>query len=171
MSVFDLIRDSAARWGVPLDVALAVARQESGFRQAAMGAAGEVGVFQLMPGTARDLGVNPFNAAENIDGGIRYLRQMLERFGNWPDALAAYNAGPGRVERGQIPAQTRGYVASILAALGWGETAPAAAAGEGRALQPARGPAPGPPAGPDLDWLLVALGVAGASLLALAVVR
>lgn len=109
-----LIVGSAASYGVPPSIALAVARQESGYNQGAIGSSGEVGVFQLMPGTASDLGVNPYNLGENINGGLAYLSQQYQRFGSWDMALAAYNAGPGRVASGNVPASTRAYVSSIL---------------------------------------------------------
>lgn len=100
----------------------AVARQESGYRINAVSRVGALGVMQLMPGTARMLGVgNPLDPHANIDGGARYLRRLLDRFdGNLAFALAAYNAGPGRVERARgIPriAETQNYVTKILARL------------------------------------------------------
>jgi soluble lytic murein transglycosylase-like protein len=78
--------------------------------------------MQLMPGTAKELGVNdPFDLAENADGGVRYLRQLLSQYrGNVRRALAAYNAGPGRIpHRGPLtmPDETRSYVARILAGM------------------------------------------------------
>lgn len=108
----------ASASGVPPNIALAVAQQESSFNQAAHGTSGEIGVFQLMPGTAASLGVNPNDLTQNIQGGVNYLSQMYSRFGNWPTALAAYNAGPGNVSRGVIPASTQTYVANILANAG-----------------------------------------------------
>lgn len=109
-----LIVGSAASYGIPPSIALAVARQESGYNQGAIGSSGEVGVFQLMPSTAIELGVNPYNLSENVNGGLAYLSQQYQRFGSWDMALAAYNAGPGRVASGNVPASTRAYVSSIL---------------------------------------------------------
>jgi soluble lytic murein transglycosylase-like protein len=111
----------------------AVARQESGYRVNAVSRVGAIGVMQLMPGTARMLGVrNPRDPQANIDGGARYLRRLLDRFGGDVSlALAAYNAGPARVERaGGIPriAETQNYVAKILARLTSGAAAATAAA-------------------------------------------
>lgn len=95
--------------------------QESRWRQSAVSPVGARGLAQLMPGTARDLGVNPFDALQNLEGGARYLRQQLDRFdGDLEKALAAYNAGPGRVIRaGGIPRirETQTYVASIMGRL------------------------------------------------------
>ena len=96
----------------------AVASQESRFRPAAISRAGAIGVMQLMPGTARDLGCDPFDLTQNVAGGARYLRAMMDAFqGDLPLALAAYNAGPAAVRRyGGVPpyAETRAYVDAIL---------------------------------------------------------
>jgi soluble lytic murein transglycosylase-like protein len=105
----------------------AVARQESGYRINAVSPVGAIGVMQLMPGTARMLGVDPRDPHANIDGGARYLRHLLDRFGgDLALALAAYNAGPARVERARgVPriAETQNYVAKILARLATGAAA------------------------------------------------
>lgn len=111
----------------------AVARQESGYRTDAVSRAGAIGVMQLMPGTAALMGVkNPRDPHTNIDGGARYLRHMLDRFGgDLALALAAYNAGPRTVERaGGIPriAETQNYVRRILARLSSGAAASASQA-------------------------------------------
>lgn len=96
----------------------AVAWAESRFKADARSSAGAVGVMQLMPGTAAELGVNPHDPDANIRGGARYLRQMLVMFdGDVEKALAAYNAGPNAVRRyGGVPPfkETRAYVAAIL---------------------------------------------------------
>lgn len=103
--------------GVDPAIALAMARQESGFNPKAMSPAGAIGVMQLMPATAKELGVNPYNAEENIRGGLRYFRQQFDRFGGSVNkALAAYNAGAGNVQKyGGIPpfAETQNYVNNI----------------------------------------------------------
>lgn len=96
-----------------------MARQESGFNQAAISPKGAVGVMQLMPGTAKDIGVNPEDMEDNVRGGVRYWEQMLRRFNNDPTlATAAYNAGPQRIiDAGytlpNIP-ETRNYVANVM---------------------------------------------------------
>lgn len=110
----ELIAAEAARQGVPQSIALAVANKESGYNQAARGAAGEVGVYQLMPATARDLGVNPADEAQNIQGGISYLRQLYSQFGSWLKALAAYNGGPTAMAQGKTPAQSWTYAQNVL---------------------------------------------------------
>lgn len=96
----------------------AVAWRESRFRPDARSGKGAIGVMQLMPGTARDLGVDPFDRAQNIRGGAMYLRRMLSEFGGDVRlALAAYNAGPAAVRKhGGVPpyAETQAYVTSIL---------------------------------------------------------
>ena len=96
----------------------AVAWQESRGRMRAISPRGALGVMQLMPSTANELGVDPHVMTDNIRGGAIYLRRQLDRFGTVPLALAAYNAGPGAVLRyGGIPPyrETRSYVARIMA--------------------------------------------------------
>jgi soluble lytic murein transglycosylase-like protein len=99
----------------------AVVWQESRWREDAVSPVGARGLAQLMPGTARYLGVDPADPFQNLEGGARYLREQLDRFGgNLEKALAAYNAGPGRVERaGGIPniRETQNYVAAIMGRL------------------------------------------------------
>lgn len=117
LDIEDLIRRTARRYGVPEQLALAVARAESGLRQEARSPAGAIGVMQLMPATAMALGVDPHNLAQNIEGGIRYLRQQFDRFGDWRLAVAAYNAGPEAVKRyGGIPPfrETQKYVQRVF---------------------------------------------------------
>ena len=113
------VAEAARRHQVPAELAQAVAWQESRFSQSAVSPKGARGVMQLMPATARDLGVDAADLASNIEGGVAYLAAMLRRFdGSLPLALAAYNAGPGAVERhGGVPpfAETQSYVRAILA--------------------------------------------------------
>jgi len=111
------IRDAASRYGVDPDLFDALVASESAYDPAARSRAGALGLTQLMPTTARSLGVDPMNPEQNLDGGARYLAQMISRFGDARTALAAYNAGPGAVERaGGIPpyAETRAYVEKVM---------------------------------------------------------
>jgi soluble lytic murein transglycosylase-like protein len=110
---------AAAKYGLAPGLIRSVIRAESNFQADAVSPAGALGLMQLMPGTAEDLGVSdPLDVEQNIDGGCRYLRQMLDRFdGDLKLALAAYNAGPGAVEKhnGRVPyAETRQYVSRVL---------------------------------------------------------
>jgi hypothetical protein len=109
-----LVLDYAKRYGVPDSIALSIAQQESGFNQSTLSPKGAIGVMQLMPGTARQMGVNPYDLEQNISGGMRYLSQMHDQFGDWSTAAAAYNAGPGNVSKGRIPAETAAYVPSVM---------------------------------------------------------
>ena len=123
----DAIFDSAAqKYGVPANVLKAVAKAESGFNPNVTSTAGAMGIMQLMPGTAKYLGVtDPFNPEQSILGGANYLRQMLDKFGgDLRLALAAYNAGPNNVVKYDgIPpfTETQNYVSKILGYLGDGD--------------------------------------------------
>jgi soluble lytic murein transglycosylase-like protein len=115
------IAEASARHTVPVNLVEAVAWQESRFNQAAVSPKGALGVMQLLPSTASSLGVNPTDLRGNVDGGVAYLAQQMRRFGDLSLALAAYNAGPGAVERYRgIPpyAETRNYVRAIMSRLG-----------------------------------------------------
>jgi len=126
-----LIRQSAERYGVDPALVKAVVRTESAFNPYAVSRAGAKGLMQLMDATARSLGVtDPFDPAQNVAGGTRYLAYLIGKYGgNVKAALAAYNAGPGRVDRlgirtdeafdekqSLLPEETRVYVAKVLEA-------------------------------------------------------
>jgi len=127
-----LVQQSAQRYGLPSDLIHAVIQAESSYNPGSVSSVGAQGLMQLMPGTAAGLGVtNSFDPAQNIDGGSRYLRQMLDRFGgDLRLALAAYNCGPARVESlgiatsGDAAAYTRlsdgvrSYVSRVLSYAG-----------------------------------------------------
>lgn len=113
-----LIREAELRYRLPARLLQALVWTESRFNPMALSPAGAAGLAQLMPATARELGVtNRHDPVQNIDGGARYLRQMIDRFGSIHLALAAYNAGPGAVTKaGGIPrnTETPEYVRSVL---------------------------------------------------------
>ncbi|KAA9007629.1 transglycosylase SLT domain-containing protein [Paenibacillus spiritus] len=124
----DLIQAASAKYGVPGDLIKAVIDAESSFNPNVESSAGAKGLMQLMDGTAAGLGVSdPFDPAQNIDGGVKYLSYQLKRFGGQVNmALAAYNAGPGRVLKlgvstdqelldqiDRLPKETQDYIAKI----------------------------------------------------------
>lgn len=120
---YEAIFDEASRnYGVSKSLLLAVAKQESNFDANSVSHAGAQGIMQLMPGTAKTLGVkNAFDPYENIMGGAKLLRDNIRSFGSVPLALAAYNAGPGAVKKyGGVPPykETQDYVKKIMADLG-----------------------------------------------------
>ena len=119
-SAFDSeINAAAASNGIDPALLKGLVSQESGFNPSARSGAGAVGLTQLMPGTASALGVtNPLDPAQSLQGGAKYLREQLDRFGGDETlALAAYNAGPGAVQKyGGVPpyAETQNYVTSVM---------------------------------------------------------
>jgi soluble lytic murein transglycosylase-like protein len=113
----EIAKQAARRHGIPEDMFLRLVQQESGWRADAVSHKGAIGLAQLMPQTARRLGVDPRDPQQNLEGGARYLAAQYRKFGSWRLALAAYNAGPGAVEKhGGVPPynETRNYVRVIL---------------------------------------------------------
>ncbi len=118
--VLDIVSKVSKKHGVDEKLVNALIKQESGFNSKAKSKAGAMGLMQLMPATAKSLGVtDPYNPMQNVEGGVKYLKSMLNRYnGNVILALAAYNAGPNAVDKysGVPPyAETQNYVKSILA--------------------------------------------------------
>jgi soluble lytic murein transglycosylase-like protein len=120
--VESLVGETSQREGVSPDLLRSVMKQESAFRPCAVSSKGAMGLMQLMPATAEQMGIaDPFDPMSNLDGGARFLKQLLTRYsGDVPKALGAYNAGPARVDAaGAVPAipETVDYVRQIIAAL------------------------------------------------------
>jgi soluble lytic murein transglycosylase-like protein len=118
-TIENAIQAAAAQYQLPPKLIKGVIKAESDYDVNAVSPAGAQGLMQLMPGTARDLGVkNPFDIKQNIDGGVRYLKKMMDMFGgNVRQALSAYNAGPETVKRynGDVPySETRQYVNRVI---------------------------------------------------------
>lgn len=118
LAYWPVVRDAECRHGLPDGLLDALVIQESRYQPAAVSLAGAGGLTQLMPRTAGGLGVvDRFDPVSNVDGGARYLKTMLNRYRSVPIALAAYNAGPGSVDRaGGIPSnsETPSYVSRVL---------------------------------------------------------
>ncbi len=111
---------AASTFGVPPNILKGVISQESAWNPYAVSGVGAYGLAQLMPKTAIGLGVNPYDPAQNIQGGARYLAQMFAKYGNWNDALKAYNVGPGNYDKILAgtkvePAETANYPAKVMA--------------------------------------------------------
>lgn len=113
--VKQVIRTQAAAMGVDPAIMLSIAKTESSFRQEARGG-GAIGVFQLLPSTARHLGVNPYVLEENVKGGIIYYKNMYNMFGSMELAVAAYNTGPQAIKYAnyKVPTRAQGFVSRIM---------------------------------------------------------
>jgi hypothetical protein len=116
---YALMSDIACQYGIPTGLFDAMIIRESGYQPTISSPKNAFGLTQLMPGTASGLGVDRYDTEQNLRGGAKYLRQQLDRFGQVHLALAAYNAGPGRVRNGVLPqiSETRVYVDNVL--LNW----------------------------------------------------
>ncbi|QNK42594.1 lytic transglycosylase domain-containing protein [Caproicibacter fermentans] len=131
----DIFQRAADAYGVPENLLKAVAKAESGFQADAVSSCGAQGIMQLMPSTAKSLGVSDaFDPEQNIMGGAKYLGSLLGKYSDPKLALAAYNAGSGNVEKyGGIPPfrETRNYVEKVLSYAGGDVSVPAAAGESG----------------------------------------
>lgn len=129
MAIADQIAAEAQAQGVDPALAVEVAATESSLNQSAIGAAGEIGVFQILPATAAAMGIDPTDLAQNIQAGIGLLRQLISQYGDTAKALAAYNWGPGDAQHprlnyvlatygagwfAHIPGSTQSYINKIL---------------------------------------------------------
>lgn len=164
MSIQDQITAAANAAGVPSWLALAIAQRESGFDNNAVGSAGEIGIFQLLPSTAAQLGVDPTDPVQNIAGGIAYLAQLLREFGgDTQKAAAAFNCGPtcvahavssaGNGWAALIPSSTQAYVAGVTGSLPSAPLVASSPAASPDATIPAAPSSAGiPPFAATFDW-------------------
>lgn len=140
---YGMMSSIACEYGIPIGLFDAMIIRESGYDAGIYSSKNAFGLTQLMPDTAASLGVNRYDVEQNLRGGARYLRQQLDRFGQVHLALAAYNAGPGRVRGGVLPriAETQAYVDNVL--LNWRRLAgvPMSGATRNTAMKPPEAPA------------------------------
>ncbi|WP_066022287.1 MULTISPECIES: lytic transglycosylase domain-containing protein [Clostridium] len=120
VSIDQAVDAASKKYGVDKKLIMSVIRQESDFDPNSTSGAGAEGLMQLMPGTASELGVsNPYDVSQNVDGGTKYLKELLNKFSDMKLAVAAYNAGPGAVQNSggnisKLPSETRNYVSKVL---------------------------------------------------------
>lgn len=116
LGYYEMMSNMACEYGIPVGLFDAMIIRESRYKAGIYSAKNAFGLTQLMPSTAAGLGVDRYDIEQNLRGGARYLRQQLDRFGQFHLALAAYNAGPGRVKDGALPriAETQAYVENVL---------------------------------------------------------
>jgi soluble lytic murein transglycosylase-like protein len=117
--IFNALKNAAARYGVPLGIMKGVAHTESRYSPTATSRVGAKGLMQLMPVVIRTYGISdPFSPSQSAMGGARFLSKMYRKYGNWPQALAAYNWGPGNVDdrpaMKQWPRATQAYVKNVM---------------------------------------------------------
>jgi len=118
----DTVKETIVKHSIEMDIdpalALSIAKKESGYKHELKSSYGAVGVFQLLPSTAKRMGYNPYHLSDNVKAGLTYYKMMYKMFGSTELALAAYNAGPGNVKRygGKIPpyGETKRFVNSIM---------------------------------------------------------
>ena len=115
----DYASQVANQYGIPNNIFQNVVSTESSWNPNAVSSKGAIGLGQLMPGTAANLGVNPYDWQQNLQGTGQYLSQLYNKFGNWVDAVAAYNAGPGRIQsvlngNSTLPTETQNYVQKVF---------------------------------------------------------
>lgn len=119
-SIDKAVEDAAKKYGVDKKLIMSVIKQESDFDPNSTSGVGAEGLMQLMPSTARELGVtNAYDIEQNVDGGTKYLKELLDMFGNTKLAVAAYNAGPNAVKNSggninSLPSETRNYVTKVI---------------------------------------------------------
>jgi soluble lytic murein transglycosylase-like protein len=112
---------ATAAYALPHGLLSRVAYQESRYNAAAQSPKGAIGLMQFLPATARDIGIDPADPHQSIWGAAKYLRDLFNRFGNWKEAIAAYNWGQGNVTRlgiAKAPQETRNYVQGVLGDIG-----------------------------------------------------
>lgn len=116
--VKQILQETAKKYGVDANLVDRLAKTESNYQVDAVSSAGAIGVMQLMPETAQEMGVNnAYDPRENIEGGVKYLKTLLSKYNNTEQAIAAYNAGMGAVDKyGGVPPyeETKDYVAKVL---------------------------------------------------------